>query len=106
MVPISLTWRRLLHVGHVTWIGTGDSISGSTTSAVDFLFLYNTINIINNTAIIAAINETGIGITTLFTIELPDVQKQDLVVHLDKDDCRPAIAEIQRSGYRVRERSR
>jgi acetoin utilization protein AcuB len=56
--------------------------------------------------VIAAINETGIGITTLFAIELPDVQKHDLVVHLDKDDCHPAIAEIQRSGYRVSERSR
>lgn len=56
--------------------------------------------------VIAAINEMGIGITTLFTIELPEVQKHDLVVHLDKDDCRLAIAEIQRSGYRVSERSR
>ncbi len=56
--------------------------------------------------VIAAINETGIGITTLFTIELPEVQKHDLVVHLDKDDCRLVIAEIQRSGYRVSERSR
>jgi len=56
--------------------------------------------------VIAAINKTRIGITTLFTIELPDVQKHDLVVHLDKDDCRPAIAEIQKSGYRVSERSR
>ena len=56
--------------------------------------------------VIAAINEMGIGITTLFTIELPEVQKHDLVVHLDKDDCRLVIAEIQRSGYRVSERSR
>ena len=56
--------------------------------------------------VIAAINEVGIRITTLFTIELPEVQKHDLVIHLDKDDCHPAIAEIQRSGYRVSERSR
>ncbi|MFC1847993.1 CBS domain-containing protein [Chloroflexota bacterium] len=56
--------------------------------------------------VLAAINEVGLGITTLFTIELPEVQKHDLVIHLDQDDCRPAVAEIQRSGYRVRERSR
>ena len=56
--------------------------------------------------VITAINEVGIGITTLFTIELPEVQKHDLVIHLDRDEYRPAIAEIQRSGYRVSERSR
>jgi acetoin utilization protein AcuB len=56
--------------------------------------------------VISAINETGIEITTLFTIELPEVHKHDLVIHLDKEDCHPAIAEIQKSGYRVSERSR
>jgi len=56
--------------------------------------------------VISAINAVGLGITTLFTIKLPEVQKHDLVIHLDNDDCRPAVTEIQRAGYRVSERSR
>jgi acetoin utilization protein AcuB len=56
--------------------------------------------------VISAINETGIEITTLFTIELPEVHKHDLVIHLDKEECTPVIVEIQKSGYRVSERSR
>ena len=56
--------------------------------------------------VLSAINNTDIGITTLFTIELPEVHKHDLVVHLNNDDCTAAIAEIQKSGYRVSERSR
>lgn len=56
--------------------------------------------------VLSAINNTDIGITTLFTIELPEVHKHDLVIHLKSDDCTAAIAEIQKSGYRVSERSR
>jgi acetoin utilization protein AcuB len=56
--------------------------------------------------VLSAINNTDIGITTLFTIELPEVQKHDLVIHLKSDDCTPAITEIQKSGYKVSERSR
>ena len=56
--------------------------------------------------VLTAINATEIGIITLFTIELPDVNKHDLVIHLNKDDCTPAIAEIQKAGYKVSERSR
>ena len=56
--------------------------------------------------VVAAINSTDTGIVTLFTIELPEVHKHDLVIHLNKEDCIPAITEIQKSGYQVSERSR
>lgn len=56
--------------------------------------------------VISAINKTGTGITTLFTIDLPEVQKHDLVVHLDTDDCKAAIEAIESLGYLVTERAR
>ena len=56
--------------------------------------------------VLSAINNTEVGIITLFTIELPEVHKHDLVIHLNKDDCTPAIAEIHKSCYKVSERSR
>jgi len=55
---------------------------------------------------IAAINKSGAEVLTLFTIDLPEVQKHDLVVHLAVDDCAPAIKSLQEAGYEVSERAR
>ncbi len=55
---------------------------------------------------VSAINEAGVGITTLFTIDFPEVQKHDFVVHLDTDDPRAAIEAVEQLGYVVSERAR
>jgi len=55
---------------------------------------------------LSAIDDAGIGITTLFTIDLPEAQKRDLIVHLDCDDCAAAIEAVQKIGYAVSERTR
>ena len=55
---------------------------------------------------VAAINKSGVEIVTLFTIDLPEVQKHDLVVHLECDDCTPVIKSLQDAGYEVGERAR
>jgi acetoin utilization protein AcuB len=55
---------------------------------------------------ISALNRAGVGITTLFTIDLPDVQKHDLVIHLDTDECTAAIEAVEQLGYVVSERAR
>lgn len=56
--------------------------------------------------VIAALNKAGIEITTLFTIDMPDVRKHDLVVHLKVEDCSPAVKAIEQLGYEVCERER
>lgn len=56
--------------------------------------------------VIAAINGAGVDITTLFTIDFPEVRKHDLVVHLDNEDCTSAIEAIEKLGYAVSERAR
>ena len=56
--------------------------------------------------VIAAINKLGVGIVTLFTIAFPEVNKHDLVVHLDMDDNARVIEEVRKLGYSVEERAR
>jgi acetoin utilization protein AcuB len=56
--------------------------------------------------VIAAINKAGIEITTLFTIDISDAKKHDLVVHLEVEDCTPAIQAIEQLGFQVSERER
>jgi len=55
---------------------------------------------------IAAINSTGLEITTLFTIEFPEVGKHDLVVHLASSDCTPACEAVRKLGFTIEERGR
>ena len=55
---------------------------------------------------LVAINRSGVEILTLFTIDLPDVDKHDLVVHLESDDCTPAIKSLEEAGCEVSERAR
>ena len=55
---------------------------------------------------ISAIVNVGVEITTLFTVDLPNVQKHDLVVHLATEDCTGAIEAIEKLGYEVSERAR
>jgi acetoin utilization protein AcuB len=55
---------------------------------------------------LAAINKSGVEIVTLFTIDLPEVQKHELIVHLECDDCSPAIRSLEEAGYEVNERAR
>ncbi len=56
--------------------------------------------------VIAAINRTGIEITTMFTIDIPEVKKHDMVVHLEVEDSSLAIRAIEQLGYDVYERER
>jgi acetoin utilization protein AcuB len=56
--------------------------------------------------VIAAINKLGVGIVTLFTIALPEVNKHDLVVHLETEDASRVIQEVKGLGCLVEERAR
>jgi acetoin utilization protein AcuB len=56
--------------------------------------------------VIAAINRMKIGIINLFLIDLPDVGKHDLVLHLDKPDCKAVLVELAKLGCTVEERAR
>jgi acetoin utilization protein AcuB len=56
--------------------------------------------------VVAAINKLGVGIVTLFTIAFPEVNKHDLVVHLDTEDTSRVIEEIKGLGCLVEERAR
>jgi acetoin utilization protein AcuB len=56
--------------------------------------------------VIAAINKAGIEITTLFTIDIPEANKHDLVIHLEAEDPSSAIKAIEQLGYEVCERER
>jgi acetoin utilization protein AcuB len=56
--------------------------------------------------VLATINKLKVGILNLFLIDLPEVGKHDLVVHLDIEDCSECIEEIKRLGCTVEERAR
>lgn len=56
--------------------------------------------------VLAAINKVGVEITTLFTIDMPDVNKHDLVIHLETEDSSPVIKAIEQLGCQVAERER
>jgi len=56
--------------------------------------------------VIAVINNLKIRIANLFLIDIPEVDKHDLVVHLDIEDCSKCIEEIRKLGYLVEERQR
>jgi acetoin utilization protein AcuB len=56
--------------------------------------------------VISTINKAGIEIINLFTIDLPDVKKHDLVLHIAVEDCTPAVQAIEQLGYQVCERER
>lgn len=56
--------------------------------------------------VISVINQLNIGITNLFLIDLPEVEKHDLVVHLDTPDPAKAIAELSKMSCHVEERTR
>ncbi len=56
--------------------------------------------------VLAAINKVGVEITTLFTIDMPNVNKHDLVIHLEAEDSSSAIKAIEQLGCQVAERER
>ncbi len=56
--------------------------------------------------VVATINKLKVGITNLFLIDLPEVGKHDLVIHLDTEDCSRCIEEIKKLGCPVEERAR
>jgi acetoin utilization protein AcuB len=56
--------------------------------------------------VVATINKLKVGITNLFLIDLPEVGKHDIVVHLDTEDCSKCVEEIKKLGCLVEERSR
>lgn len=56
--------------------------------------------------VIAVINKLNVTITNLFLIDLPDVGKHDLVLHLDTPDSSKVIAEVKKLGCPVEERAR
>ena len=47
-----------------------------------------------------------VGITNLFLVDLPEVGKHDLVIHLDTEECSTCIDEVKKLGYPVEERAR
>lgn len=55
---------------------------------------------------VAAINKLKVGITNLFLIDLPEVGKHDLVVHLDVENCSRCVEEISKLGFVTEERAR
>ena len=55
---------------------------------------------------LAAINRSGTQVLTLFTIDLPETQKHDLVVHLEADNCASVISALKEAGFEVGERAR
>ena len=56
--------------------------------------------------VIAVINNLKVRIANLFLIDLPEVGKHDLVVHLDIEDCTKCIEGIRELGFQVEERQR
>jgi acetoin utilization protein AcuB len=56
--------------------------------------------------IVATINNLKVGITNLFIIDLPEVKKHDLLVHLDAENCSQCVEEIRKIGFTVEERAR
>lgn len=56
--------------------------------------------------VISTINRLKVGITNLFIVNFPEVDKHDLVLHLDTPDSASVIAEVQKLGCPVEERAR
>jgi acetoin utilization protein AcuB len=56
--------------------------------------------------IVAAVNKLKVGIRNLFLIDLPEVGKHDLVLHLDTKDSSKVIAAIKKLGCKVEKRIR
>ncbi len=56
--------------------------------------------------VVAAINKIGVEITTLFTIDILDAKKHDLVIHLETEDSSSVIKAIEQLGCQVSERER
>jgi len=56
--------------------------------------------------VVAAINKLKVGITNLFIIDLPEVNKHDLVLHLDTEDNSQVIQALTRLGCTVEDRAR
>jgi len=56
--------------------------------------------------VVAVINKLKTGITNLFVTDFPEVQKHDLVIHLDVEDNTRVIEEIKKLGYSVEPRAR
>ena len=56
--------------------------------------------------VIAAINKLGVMITSLFTIDMPDTGKHELVLHLGVDDGTGVIEQIRKIGFSVEDRAR
>ncbi len=56
--------------------------------------------------VVAAINKLKVGITNLFIIDLPEVNKHDLVVHLDTEDNTKVIEAVKKLGCAVAPRAR
>ncbi len=56
--------------------------------------------------IVAAVNKLGITITNLFIIDLPDVKRRDLVIHLNTENSSRAVQEIEKLGCTVEKRAR
>lgn len=56
--------------------------------------------------VVAVINKLKAGITNLFVTDFPEVQKHDLVIHLDVEDNTRVIEEIKKLGYSVEPRAR
>jgi len=56
--------------------------------------------------IVSTINKLKVGITNLFLIDFPEVNKHDLVVHLDTEDSTKVIQAIKNLGCIVEPRAR
>jgi len=56
--------------------------------------------------VIAAINKLGVVITSLFTIDMPDAGKHELVLHLGVEDSTGVIEQIRKIGFSVEDRAR
>lgn len=56
--------------------------------------------------IVTTINKLGTKITNLFIIDLPEVNRRDLVVHLDTEDSSKAVQAIEKLGCKVEKRAR
>ena len=56
--------------------------------------------------VIATINRLGVRITNLFIIEFSEVEKHDLVIHLDSEDNIEVIREVEKLGCPVERRAR
>jgi len=56
--------------------------------------------------VLSELENAGFEIATLFTIDFPETQKHDLVIHLETENCTPVIEEIKKIGFTVSEIAR